>query len=90
MTPQQLATELAVWSKHKFSYDECLISAQKFHNGTLGDGLIKDFLSTIQPKLCRIPTCENNASDIYCKDCLEMKGVVPGLLKALSELANAR
>jgi hypothetical protein len=90
MTTSQLATELAVWSKHKWSYDDCLLHAQKFHSGILGDGIIKDYFMTLVPKLCRIPTCTNNAVDVYCKECLSMKGVVPGLLKSLSELACAR
>lgn len=97
MTPQILASKLAVWSKRKIPYDSALIHAKSYLAGTLGDGIIKEFFMTVYivpvtTTNCHIPTCTNQSEDIYCTACTNMipGSAVVGLLRDLGEFLCGR
>ena len=92
MTPQQMASKLTVWSKHKIKFPDALKYAQDFIAGRLGDGLIKDYFLSFATQPCRIPTCTNQTHTKYCDACTNMipSSTVVGLLKDLGEFLCGR
>lgn len=96
ISPQTLATRLVTWSKNKINYGQAVTHARAYLEGTLSDGLIKDYFMSVHPIAisieCAIPTCKNKTETKFCTDCLNLttSSEASKLLKVIGELLCLR
>lgn len=85
-TVMELTESLFDYTKKKVPFMQCQTHARAYVQNKLGPGIFKDYfdqLNGIEPTAsveCRVPTCTNQTTAVYCTDCLALKGVVPGLI----------
>lgn len=87
-----IVQRLQTWSRGKITEQAAREFAASYLNGTLGDGLIKNYLDQAMLSTCKLPTCDNPALDTYCPACnaLEPGSAAANLLSAIGEFLSAR